>query len=118
MLLRLQPVERLENTRGTVPFHFHTGSRDVFAILRRDRNKRTRLQPEFLKKFPILLLNLAKSFFGVIHKVHFVYDHDQILDTEHAQQISVPAALFADAFVCADYEYGCVRPRRAGDHIF
>src|SRR6266487_2675168 len=42
-LSRLQKIERFENVRSTVPFHFHAGARDVLAVLRRCRNKRSRI---------------------------------------------------------------------------
>ena len=70
-----------------------------------------------MKKLPIVLLDLAKSFFREIHKIHFVHNHNDLVDAEHAEQISVAPALFAHAFVCADNKDRCVRSRRARDHV-
>ena len=115
--MRFQQVESFENVRGAVPFHFHTRGRDVLALLGRRRDKYPRVQSEFAKKFAILLFDLAKAFLRVMYEVHFVYDHNRLLNTKHAEQISVAAALFAHPFVPVDCEDRCVCPRCAGDHV-
>ena len=55
--------------------------------------------------------------FQKIRQIHLVHDHDEMPDSKHAEQIGVPPALFAHAFVGADHQDGGVGARRAGDHV-
>ncbi len=74
-------------------------------------------KPKLAKKLPIFLLDLAKSFLRVIHEIHLVYDHNDMLDAKHAQQVGVTSALFAHAFVRAITRIAASALRRAGDHV-
>src|SRR5207245_8667554 len=85
-LLRLQQVERFENVRRAVPFHFHARPRDVLTFTPRRSNKCVRVQSELLEKLPIVLFDLAKSCFRITHEIHFVYHDDEVLDSKHRSE--------------------------------
>ena len=117
-LLRLQQIECFENVGRAIPFHFHTRSRDVLAFLGRRRNECPRVQAKLAKKLPIFLLDLAKSLLRVVRRDPSCSRRPRYLpDAEHAQQISVPPALLAHAFVRGDDQDRRIRARRAGDHV-
>ncbi len=53
----------------------------------------------------------------VADKVHLVDGDEDLLDAEQAEEVAVPAALLADAFVGGDEQHRGIRAGGAGDHV-
>ena len=87
-------------------------------MVRRRRNKSTRLERKIDKKLSVFPFDFPESLLRKIHEVHLVYDHDDLLDAEQAEQIGVPAALLTHPFAGGDDQNCSISSRCARDHVF
>ena len=76
-----------------------------------------RLEPELFQEHSIFAFDLIEPLLREIGEIHFVHDHNELFNSEHAQQIRVTPALFFHSFVRRDHEDRRVRARRTGDHV-
>ena len=58
-----------------------------------------------------------KSRLRKIHQIHFVDNHDYLLDSEQTEQISVPPALLAHSLAGGDHQDRGIGARRSSDHV-
>src|SRR5208282_3220691 len=90
----------------------------VQALSSSYRNKPHRANAEFLEKFAILFFDLVKNRFRVRDQIHFVDQHNHLIDTQHTQQVRMPFALFLDPFVRGYQEQRGACARSPCDHVF
>ena len=92
-------------------------SRDVVALARRDRDEAHRLDAQALEIVAILLGHRAEAIGAVVHQVHLVDQHRDLVDAEQMQQIAVPARLLAHALVGVDQQQRRLAAGSAGHHV-
>src|SRR4051812_47373702 len=82
-----------------------------------NRHKTPRVHSELFQESPVLSLDRSESSLRVVDQVHFVYQDHDLSNAEHAEQISMPAALLLDPFVGRNQQNRRISRRGARYHI-
>ena len=90
---------------------------DVFSRTRGDGNKNAFRDADILQKRSVFFFDLAEAILAIAREIHFVHGHNNLPKIEQTEQLSVPAALLAHAFIRRDHYDRRIGIRCAGDHV-
>ena len=114
----LEAIKRFEDGgTGIPPQQRVVASGDIGAAAGGNRNKEPGFEPDLAQEFRVFGLKLVKDGFRIFDQVHLVDGDHHLPDAEQAQEVTVPAALFAHAFIGGDQQHRAIRAGRAADHI-
>ncbi len=76
-----------------------------------------RIDPQIGQVLAVFRDDLIENRLLVTNEIHLIDNHDNFLNPQHPQHVTMAARIFLHAFLGIDNQNGCFSMRSAGDHV-
>ncbi len=114
----LQRVELIQHRGTIIPRHFGLSAiRNIESVHGADRDEPERMNIKSPQEFFVFGAQRVEDLPVVADQVHLVDERDQLPDSQHGDDVAVPARVFLDAFTRVNQNERRLGAGGSGDHV-
>jgi len=110
-------IQCLQKRLARIPRHRRAVRSNAVALTPAQRDISSRGDADSLEKGAIFFLHGFKHGLVITDQIHLIDRHDDLINAQHAQQVTVPAGVFLHAFLRVDHQHRCLRMGSSRHHI-